>query len=128
MSQLAYLILTGDHTLQLPPILTEGTTDRPSPPTSTHSHRRSSSRGSVRGFVRPEEPLAVSLTPPAGRVAHPSAARPLAVQTQQSVGRAEGGGKEGSSTESQSHMNVSNHDDSIVEPHTVNELGIEHRQ
>ena len=85
MSQLAYLILTGDHTLQLPPTLTEGTTDRPSPPTSTHSHRRSSSRGSVRGFVPPEEPLAVSLTPPAGRVIHPSA-RPLAVQTQQSVG------------------------------------------
>ena len=106
MSQLAYLILTGDHTLQLPPTLTEGTTDRPSPPTSTHSHRRSSSRGSVRGFVPPEEPLAVSLTPPAGRVIHPSA-RPLAVQTQQSVGGAESGSKEGSSTESQSHMNVS---------------------
>lgn len=114
MTQLAFLILTGDHSLSLPcAIFGDGSEDKPA--TSTpRLHRRSSSRGSVRGFIPPEETLMASLTPPAIRDPHPSA-RPLAMQSQPTrahheAGEANGGtsSREGSSTESQSQMKVSN--------------------
>ena len=121
MTQLAYLILTGDHSLTLPSSISLEEVAASSPATSTsHSqHRRSSSRGSVRGFIPPEETLVASLTPPTAQTRSHSV-RPLAVQPQPMMLRhqqhseaaeANGGSssKEGSSTESQSHMKVSCH-------------------
>ena len=119
MTQLAYLILTGDHSLSVPPSISMEEVITSTSATSTpHSqHRRSSSRGSVRGFIPPEETLVASLTPPIAQ-ARSHSVRPLAVQPQPMMVRhqqhgealeANGGSSsnEGSSTESQSHMKVS---------------------
>ena len=120
MTQLAYLILTGDHDLSLPPSisLVEVTTSTSATSMPHSQHRRSSSRGSVRGFIPPEETLVASLTHPVarGRSPRPLPGQPVPMmkhqplQQQCEAKEANGGNssREGSSTESQSHMKVSN--------------------
>lgn len=60
VTQLAFLILTGDHSLLLPPSIINGSQQVTMPPRSPSTlcqHRRNSSRSSMRGFVAPEETL-----------------------------------------------------------------------
>lgn len=54
INQLGFLILTGDSSLSFLSAL--DSTDR-SDSISSETHRRTSSRGSIRGFLPPEEPL-----------------------------------------------------------------------
>lgn len=89
ITPLAFLILTGDTSLTLPRLLQPG-------------HKREGSCGGVRGFLPPATSLDTSLGITGARGYVP--ARPMNVQRRK--GKAEGAeGEEGSSTESQSHMN-----------------------
>ncbi|XP_019858541.1 PREDICTED: protein CLEC16A-like, partial [Amphimedon queenslandica] len=102
INQLSFLILTGDQSLSLfsslsDPAANGGGVDSP-------KHRRNSSRGSIRGFIPPEEPLSF--------ISSKSHGNPMKVQDGRvhyevatEMGPAGANGQdEGSSTESQSHM------------------------
>ena len=97
VTPLAYLILTGDTTLTLPPALLQDT-----PPTR---HRRDGSYSGIRGFVRPEASLATSLQKQRKKA---SKTKPVQVLDRIRIAEDSNGGsssqEEGSSTESQRHM------------------------
>lgn len=97
VTPLAYLILTGDTTLTLPPALQD------TPPTR---HRRDGSYTGVRGFVRPEASLESSLAPKAKEgKKKKSRSKPVNVLDRIRIAEDSGGSsQEGSSTESQRHM------------------------
>lgn len=99
-TQLSYLILTGDHTLSFPPSLSNG------PNKSPPRHRRSSSKGSMRGFIPPQEPLSFSLNQPLkGQHASPKPVRRGGRNGRLDVGElVANGSKEGSSTESMKEL------------------------
>lgn len=84
VTPLAYLILTGDITLALPPVL-------------QYTHKREGSYSSIRGFVRPEASLETSLAPPFYKPASPVNMRNHVLSEDNDEGK-------GSSTESQSQM------------------------
>ena len=93
MTPLAYLILTGDTTLTLPPALLHDT-----PPTR---HRRDGSYSGIRGFVRPEASLEKSLQ----KERKKAKSKPVKVLDRIRIAEDSGGSsQEGSSTESQRHM------------------------
>ena len=94
MTPLAYLILTGDTTLTLPPALLQDT-----PPTR---HRRDGSYSGIRGFVRPEASLETSLQ----KERKKAKTKPVKVLDRIRIAEDNGGSsqEEGSSTESQRHM------------------------
>ncbi len=95
VTPLAYLILTGDTTLTLPPALQD------TPPTR---HRRDGSYSGIRGFVRPEASLATSLQ----KQRKKAKTKPVQVLDRIRISEDSNGGgssqEEGSSTESQRHM------------------------
>lgn len=94
MTPLAYLILTGDTTLSLPPVLQD------TPPSR---HRRDGSYTGVRGFLRPEATLEKSFAPKAKERKRKS--KPVNVLDRIKISEDSGGSsQEGSSTESQRHM------------------------
>ena len=96
MTPLAYLILTGDTTLTLPPALLD------TPPTR---HRRDGSYTGVRGFVRPEASLETSFAPKKKGKKKKSRSKPVNVLDRIRIAEDSGGSsQEGSSTESQRHM------------------------
>ena len=94
VTPLAYLILTGDTTLALPPVLLQDT-----PPTR---HRRDGSYSGIRGFVRPEASLEKSLQ----KERKKAKTKPVQVLDRIRIAEDNGGSsqEEGSSTESQRHM------------------------
>jgi hypothetical protein len=96
VTPLAYLMLTGDTTLTLPPALLQDT-----PPTR---HRRDGSYSGIRGFVRPEASLATSLQ----KQRKKAKTKPVQVLDRIRIAEDNNGGgssqEEGSSTESQRHM------------------------
>lgn len=57
ISQLGFLILTGDQSLTLFSSLSSEEQDSTRSSESPSKHRRNSSRGSIRGFLPPEESL-----------------------------------------------------------------------
>lgn len=93
VTPLAYLILTGDTTLTLPPALLQDM-----PPTR---HRRDGSYSGIRGFVRPEASLETSLR----KERKKAKSKPVQVLDRIRIAEDSGGSsQEGSSTESQRHM------------------------
>ena len=118
VNPLAYLILTGDTSITLPPSLQHTQVNHlhtlPSslPHTLTHiivfllqGHRRSGSYSNVRAFVRPELSLESSLRRPVAPGYVP--AQPVNMVHVKRDKEEGGGGEEGSSTESQSHLRQS---------------------
>ena len=95
ITPLAYLILTGDTTLTLPPALQA---------TPTTSHRRDGSYTGVRGFVRPEASLESSLAPKVNENMIKSRSNPVNLDRIRISEDSGGSSQEGSSTESQRHM------------------------
>ena len=97
VTPLAYLILTGDTTLTLPPALVQDT-----PPTG---HRRDGSYTGVRGFLRPEASLETSLLKERKKKCK---TKPVQVLDRIRIAEDSTSGgsssQEGSSTESQRHM------------------------
>ena len=97
VTPLAYLMLTGDTTLTLPPALLQDT-----PPTR---HCRDGSYSGIRGFVRPEASLATSLQKQRKKA---TKTKPVQVLDRIRIAEDSNGGsssqEEGSSTESQRHM------------------------
>lgn len=118
MNPLAYLILTGDTSITLPPSLqhTQVNHLHTLPSSLPHTlirtcmfplqgHRRSGSYSNVRAFVRPELSLESSLRRPVAPGYVP--AQPVNMVHVKREKEEGGGGEEGSSTESQSHLRQS---------------------
>lgn len=96
MTPLAYLILTGDTTLTLPPTLLD------TPPTR---HKRDGSYSGIRGFVRPEASLETSLSSKSKEKGKQKKTTPVNVLDRIRIAEDSGDSSlEGSSTESQRHM------------------------
>lgn len=95
VTPLAYLILTGDTTLTLPPVLLQDT-----PPSATR-HSRDGSYSGIRGFVRPEASLETTLR----KEKKKAKSKPVKVLDRIRIAEdSSGSSQEGSSTESQRHM------------------------